>query len=98
MADSHTRMTTEVRKLLSHVVLDTSGQGSGVSTPRRLASMDLGAPSSQGEDSSEPIATSFQASPQAVMPDGNDPPDQTPKGSIPPPKTLVLALASFLKK
>ena len=81
---SHTSMTTEVRKLLFHAVLDTSSQDSGVSTPRRLASTALGAPSSQGEDSSKLIATSSQASPQAVMPDDNEHLDQTSKGALTP--------------
>ena len=86
--DSHTSMTAEVRKLLSHAALDTSSQGSGVSTPTRLVSMASRAPSSQGEDSSKPIATSSQASPQAVMPDNNEPLDQTPKGAHTPTKDL----------
>ena len=86
--DSHTSMTTKVRKLLSCEALDTSSQVSGVSTPRRLVSVTLGVPSFQGEDSYKTIATSSQASPQAVMPDDNEPLDQTPKGTYTPTKGL----------
>ena len=48
-ADSHTSMTAKVRELLSCAVLDTSSQGSGVSTPRRLVSMALGPPVPKGK-------------------------------------------------
>ena len=59
--------------------------------------MVLEPPSSQGEDSSKPIATSSQASPQAVMCDDNEPMDQTPKGAHTPTKGLG-AGASILPK
>ena len=52
--EGHISMTTEVQELLSHTALDTSSQALGTSTPKRLASMALGAPlSSKAEDSSK---------------------------------------------
>ena len=43
-AEGQVSMTTEVRELLSQVVLDTSGHASGSSTPKRLEPMVLVTP------------------------------------------------------
>ena len=56
-----------------------------------------GPPSSQGEDSPKPIATSSQASPQALCLMTMSLWTKLPKGPIPPPKALVQVLASSLK-
>ena len=70
---THTSMAAELQDLLSKVVLNTSSPASGHSTPRRSASVVLGAPPLIGAgdllaleraDSAapEPMATSSQAS------------------------------------
>ena len=87
-ADSHTSITAKLRKLLYHTVLDTSSKESGVSTPRRPVSVTLGPPVPKGKALLSWLATSSQASPQAVMPDNNGPPDQSPEGACPPTKGL----------
>ena len=56
-------MTMEVSKLLSQAALDTSGIGSGSSTPRRLASLALATLLPlKLEDSAKPVDASSQVS------------------------------------
>ena len=56
-------MTMEVRELLSWVVLDTSGQASGSSTPQRLDPMVLVTPlPPKPKDFPRPVDTSLQVS------------------------------------
>ena len=56
-------MTTEVSKLLSQAVQDTSGLGSGSSNPKRPGSLTLATPlPPRPEDSAKPVHTSSQVS------------------------------------
>ena len=89
--DSHISMTAEVQDLLSHAMLDTSSQVSGVSTLKRLSSAALGAPpSTRMEDSSKPIATFPQASLRVASPDDTVPISHS-SPTIPVPKTPGVA-------
>ena len=71
-------MTMEVSELLSQVTLDTSGQASGCSTPKRPVSLALGArPPLLLESTTKPVDTSSQVSPQASIPEDAEPEDPT---------------------
>ena len=87
---SQVSMTMEVSELLSQAALDTSGQASGSSTPKRPASLALGDPSSRGlDDSAKPIDTSSQASLWASIPDDVEPGNQTLEEIYAPPSPPV---------
>ena len=97
-ADSHISMTAEVRELLSHAVLDTSSQELGTSTPKRPASVALGAPSTvtpEG-DSSKLVTTPPQTSPQAVTPNGSKPLNQTPEAVCTPTGRAAVVVQGIL--
>ena len=76
MAEGQVSMTTEVRELLSWVVLETSGHASGSSTPKRLEPMVLVTPlPPKKEDFSKPVDMSSQMS----APDATKMDDPTPE-------------------
>ena len=71
-------MTMEVSELLSQAALDTSGQASGSSIPKRPVSLALGAPPSlRLEGFAKPMDTSSQAPLQACVPDNAESDDPT---------------------
>ena len=86
-------MIMEVSELLLQAALDTSCQASGSSTPKRPASMALGAPSSFGlEDSAKPVDTSSQGSLWVSVPDNVELGDQTLQVIYAPSSPLVETL------
>ena len=90
-AESQVSMTMEVSELLSLVALDTSGQASGNSIPKRPVSLALGAlPSLRLEGFAKPVDTSSQVSLQVSIPDDAKPDDLTLEEISLPVKTLGL--------
>ena len=86
-AESQVSMTMEVSELLSWAALDTSGQSSGSSTPKRPLSLALGAPSPlRLEGSAKPVDTFSQVS----VPEDAEPDDLTLEEISLPVKTLGL--------
>ena len=87
---SQVSMIIEVSELLLQAVLDTSSHALGSSTPKRPASVALGAPSSlRVEDSAKPVDTSSQASLWADMPDDAELSNQTLQEIYAPPSPPV---------
>ena len=84
-------------------MLDTSSQALGDSTPKKPTPVALWTPPfTRVEDSSKPITTSTQASPQVAMPNDPKPIDQTPEVvcalTAPPTKTPEADIGTLPKE